>query len=110
MRLQMQELAGRGPAEYLLDKLSVSGSGWAYKVKTSLDNRIENLFFARETSIQMLRENPDILLMDCTYRTNRYKLPLLHIVDRRNMQSFSAGFCFMRSEEENLLLGNLELL
>ena len=52
-------------------------------------------------SIETLLANPDVLLMDCTYRTNRYKLPLLHIIGCTNLQTFfSAGFCFLRNETE----------
>ena len=37
--------------------------------------------------------------MDCTYRTNKYKLPLLHILGCTNLQTFfSAGFCFLSNE------------
>jgi hypothetical protein len=45
--------------------------------------------------------NPDVLMMDCTYRTNKYKLPLLHILGCTNLQTFfSAGFCFLRNETQ----------
>jgi hypothetical protein len=48
---------------------------------------------------ELLRTNPDILLMDCTYRTNKYRMPLLHILGCTNLQTFfSAGFCFLRNE------------
>ena len=37
--------------------------------------------------------------MDCTYRTNKYRLPLKHILGCTNLQIFfSAGFCFLRNE------------
>ena len=39
--------------------------------------------------------------MDCTYRTNKYRLPLLHILGCTNLQTFfSAGFCFLRNETQ----------
>lgn len=39
--------------------------------------------------------------MDCTYRTNKYRLPLLHILGCTNLQTFfSAGFCFLSSETQ----------
>lgn len=37
--------------------------------------------------------------MDGTYRTNKYKLPLLHILSCTNLQTFfSAGFCFLSNK------------
>ena len=40
--------------------------------------------------------------MDCTYKTNKYRLPLLHIVGMTNFNSqFSAGFCFFKEEKLN---------
>ena len=39
--------------------------------------------------------------MDCTYRTNKYRLPLLHILGCTNLGTFfSAGFCFLRNETQ----------
>jgi hypothetical protein len=66
------------------------------------ENRIECLFFVHQKQIEMLHAHPDILLMDCTYCTNRYRLPLLHIVGCTSLQTFfSAGFCFLRNESES---------
>src|SRR5579871_2251040 len=65
------------------------------------DNHVHNLFFAHQKQIELLLANPDILLMDCTYRTNKYKLPLLHILGCTNLQTFfSAGFCFLHNETQ----------
>ena len=39
--------------------------------------------------------------MDCTYKTNKYRLPLLHIVGMTSLNSqFSAGFCFLKEEKQ----------
>jgi hypothetical protein len=74
---------------------------WAFAVKRDADNRVHSLFFAHQKQIELLLANPDVLLMDCTYRTNRYKLPLLHILGCTNLQTFfSAGFCFLWNETQ----------
>jgi hypothetical protein len=83
----------------LLDDLT--SPEWVFDLKRDSENRVQNLFFAHRKSIELLRANPDVLLMDCTYRTNKYGLPLLHIVGCTNMQSFfSAAFCFLRTEKD----------
>jgi len=39
--------------------------------------------------------------MGCTYKTNKYRLPLLHILDCTNLQTFfSAGYCFLHGEKQ----------
>lgn len=40
-----------------------------------------------------------VAMADCTYKTNRYKMPLLHFVGLSNVgKSFSIAFCFLKSE------------
>jgi hypothetical protein len=38
-------------------------------------------------------------MADCTYKTNRYKMPLMHFIGLSNVsKSFSVAFCFLKSE------------
>jgi hypothetical protein len=79
----------------------LSTADWVFAVKKDADNHVQNLFFAHQKQIELLLANPDILLMDCTYRTNKYRLPLLHILGCTNLQTFfSAGFCFLSNETQ----------
>jgi len=49
----------------------------------------------------MLRANPDVLLMDCTYKTNRFRLPLLNICAITGQgQIIQVGLCFLCAEKE----------
>lgn len=45
-----------------------------YKLDKNL--RIQRLFFAKTTSQKVLKLNYEVLLMDCTYITNVYMMPL----------------------------------
>jgi hypothetical protein len=93
-------LQERSPIETLLDELS-STEDWIYEVKLDTSQHVQNLFFAHKSQAEMLLTNPDVLLMDCTYRTNKFKLPLLHVLGCTNLQTyFSAAFCFLRTETE----------
>ena len=95
--IREKHLNGRSPVETLLDDLSTAD--WIFAVKKDDNNRIQNLFFTHQKQVELLLANPDVLLMDCTYRTNKYKLPLLHILGCTNLQTFfSAGFCFLSNE------------
>jgi hypothetical protein len=96
-KLRREHLNGRSPIEALLDDLSTPE--WIFDVKRDSENRVQYLFFAHQKQIELQLANPDVLMMDCTYRTNKYKMPLLHILGCTNLATFfSAGFCFLRNE------------
>src|SRR2546423_5242461 len=98
-KIKTEHLDGRTPIETLLDDLS--SPDWIFDVKRDSDNRVQCLFFAHRKQIELQCANPDVLMMDCTYRTNKYRLPLLHILGCTNLQTFfSAGFCFLRNETQ----------
>lgn len=63
---------------------------------------VKDILWAHPTSIKLLHAFPRILIMDCTYKTNRYRLPLLEIVGitSTNM-TFSVAFAYLESERED---------
>jgi hypothetical protein len=65
MSARADYLNGRPAIEALLDELATPE--WIYDVKLDADNHVQCLFFAHQKQVEMLRTNPDILLMDCTY-------------------------------------------
>jgi hypothetical protein len=51
-------------------------------------------------SIQIFQQYPDVLFLDCTYKTNQFKLPLLVIVGTTCLNTtFYVAFCFLAKEE-----------
>ncbi|XP_028072522.1 uncharacterized protein LOC114274748 [Camellia sinensis] len=54
---------------------------------------VTDLFFAHPVSLDLLRAFPRVLLMDCTYKTNRYCLPLLEIAGVTSTEKTLCGFC-----------------
>jgi hypothetical protein len=42
-------------------------------------SRLDIFFFAHLASIKLLENHLDVLLIDCTYKTNRFNMPLLNI-------------------------------
>ena len=74
----------------------LTSSTWTYSVKTTGDGRVSHFFMAHPTSIRLARWYDRILLLDCTYKTNRFRMPLLSIVGRTEMNStFSLAFAFL---------------
>jgi hypothetical protein len=53
-----------------------------------------------QRSITLLRHHYDVLLIDATYKTNRYNMPLVHTTGRTNQsKSFDIGFAFVKAEK-----------
>jgi hypothetical protein len=92
-----EKLSGRTPLQCLLDSLQQNNC--FFKSATGSENNLTHLFFAFEEQIEMFRNYSQVILADCTYKTNRYKLPLLHFIGLSAVgKSFSVGFCFLKSE------------
>ena len=66
---------GQSSIQALVDQLHEEG--FHYKVRLDSDNRLTAIFFAHPDSIAFLQCNPDVLLLDCTYKTNKHSMPLL---------------------------------
>ncbi|XP_028121044.1 uncharacterized protein LOC114318370 [Camellia sinensis] len=63
---------------------------------------VTDLFSAHPTSLNLLRAFPKVLLMDCTYKTNRYRLPLLEIVGATSTDmTFSVAFAYLQYDKED---------
>ncbi|KAG5559890.1 hypothetical protein RHGRI_003249 [Rhododendron griersonianum] len=93
-----KDRAGRSQMQYLLAKLQEYGY---IEFNRKDDNDcLKDLFWSHPTSGDMLRSFPRVLLMDCTYKTNRYKFPLLQIVGITSTErTFSAAFAFIDGEK-----------
>ena len=98
-RLQKERLNGKNPAEALLDMMEDSGY-YGYCVEKDVDsNRMTKLFFAHFKGIDLAQAFPEVLLIDCTYRTNIYNMPLLHFAGvTPTGENFSIGFALLSAE------------
>ena len=57
------------------------------------------LFFAHFKGIELAQAFPEVLLIDCTYRTNMYNMPLLHFTGvTPTGENFSIGFTLLSAE------------
>jgi hypothetical protein len=79
------------------------------------NNRLTHLFMSHPEAIELYRKNSDVVTLDCTYKTNRFRMPLLNMVGSTGMNTtFQIAVCFQRGETEKdymYSIGNLaELL
>ncbi|OGE47089.1 hypothetical protein PENARI_c066G04429 [Penicillium arizonense] len=100
-KLHIEFLAGRTPLQALLIELPRDGE-WIFKHEVDNENHVTALFCMHKSSIAMLRTNSWVISMDCTYKTNRYGLPLLDIIGFvATGSSFYVGFAFMKDEKQD---------
>ena len=98
-QVRLENLAGKTPMESLVHV--VKNSQYHYNYVTDAEGHVSHFFFAHPQSVELLNRYPDILLLDCTYKTNRFKMPLLSIVGATcTHQTYHVSFTFLKNETE----------
>ncbi|CAG8741587.1 23275_t:CDS:2, partial [Cetraspora pellucida] len=97
--IRQERLDGHTPVQALLDELQESDFEFEYQCDDQ--NHITHLFFAHRISIALTHTYPTALLIDCTYKTNRYKMPLMNVVSMSSFNmTFYSCFAFLSDETE----------
>jgi hypothetical protein len=66
------------------------------------ERRIHRLFFAYNESVSLLRRFHRILLFDCTYKTNKYRKPILNICGvTGSNRTIQVAVCLLPGETES---------
>ena len=113
MDIRRVELGPRTATQALMEEL---GKGEDFYLDFQKDNefKLTRLFYSYKKSQQMLKENPDILVIDATYKTNQYGLPCVDIIGQTMIgTSFFVGFFFIDKEDNggyDWLMGRLRAL
>ncbi|OAV93744.1 hypothetical protein PTTG_09043 [Puccinia triticina 1-1 BBBD Race 1] len=98
-RIRRDDLDGRTPVKALLCILKETN--WVCNVKVNDQGSILNLFFAHLGSIHLAQINHHVALIDATYKTIQYQIPLLHIISQSaTNRLFSIGFCYMVNKDD----------
>jgi hypothetical protein len=53
-----------------------------FKINITVENRTRYLFITYPDLIQLAQTNQDIILVDNTYKTNKFDMPLLYIISK----------------------------
>lgn len=84
-KYRLTKLAERTPIQALLEDLISSNAFYQHKID---ENGHETyLFIAHLMSISFLCQYHNILLLDCIYQTNKYKMLLLNIAGTMGMKT-----------------------
>jgi hypothetical protein len=78
-RVDIERLNGRTPIQALISSIPHEGN-WYLRYQTRENRHVSAVFLSHQSSIENLRRNPYVLIMDCTYKTNRYNMPLCNII------------------------------
>ncbi len=98
-QLRRESLNAQTPIQALLREFAADDFVHEYQLDT--DGHVTHLFFASRRSLHLFLLYPEVLLLDCTYQTNRYGLPLLNMVGMTGVKlSFLVACAFLRSESE----------
>lgn len=58
------------------------------------------VLFTFTSCLDIWRENPEVLMIDNTYKTNRFELPLLEVTGSTGLNTtFNAAWCLMKAEK-----------
>jgi MULE transposase domain len=102
---------GQSPTKALIQHLQTSGIKHNI-LKDPSNQRLKGLFIACPESITYLQSHHDVVLIDNTYSTNRFDMPLMDIVGvDHNSNSFFIAFAFLPDQSEGSYqwaLGNLK--
>ena len=87
------------PVQALIQQLGRRDHWFMRLNKNTRAEQVEHLFFARKSWQLCLELNPEVLVMDATYKKNKYKLPLLVVTGVTALNtSFYVTFALMKAE------------
>jgi hypothetical protein len=100
-RMRTKEQGGRTEIQQLFKCLSDGNYTYGHRLLSD-GQTVSDIFFAHHESIKLFNLFLTVLLLDSTYKTNKYKLPLLEFVGTTSTeQTFSVGFALLSAEKES---------
>ena len=103
----------RGPRTEIQHLLKlIEDAGYVYwSRKRDGSDIVRDIFWAHPDSIKLLNIFPIVLVMDSTYKTNKYRQPLFEIVGMTSTElTFVVAFAYMESEQTDSFCWVLEKL
>jgi len=73
-----------------------------------VSNVVQDIFWTHPDSVKLVNLFNIVILMDNTYKMNKYRMPLLEVVGITSSGlTFSKAFCLLAAEKENNFCGPL---
>ncbi len=108
--LRRNELDSLSSMQALMNQLNTND--WFFAYQKNRRDQITHLFFFFIRSSQiMFKNNFEVLVMNCTYKINKYKMSLFIVSDQIALHKiFYVAFCFMTKKKQNDYVWILEQL
>lgn len=95
-----RDLASQTPMEAVLSRLTEAGFFHEYDLHGDT-KELRYLFWAQPTMAKYYKLHPEVLILDCTYKTNSFNLPLLNIIAMSGMNTVvPVAQCWLPGEKE----------
>ena len=108
--IRTRNLNGRSPLQALFEQLA-DGENCYWDCFVNEDQKLIGLFFSPLEYQTILEQYSEVLIVDYTYRTNHFNIPLFDILGVDSLQhTFYAGFCFLSQEKEEDYIWALDCL
>ncbi|GAU48660.1 hypothetical protein TSUD_189150 [Trifolium subterraneum] len=92
----------------------LSDNKYFFKYRSHVDEEgeyLQDIFFAHPRSLSLFNYFPTVLVMDSTYKTNKYNMPLFEIVGFTSTErTYNVGFAWLTNEKEDNFIWALQQL
>ena len=96
--IRRKGLGGKTLIQALANELRAT-KNWFSQFRLGPTNKVTGLFFSHHHSQVLLKKYSEVLIIDSTYKTNRFNLLLFDIVGINCKQrTFFVAFCFLEGE------------
>jgi hypothetical protein len=93
-----EELRGRRPIKALVELISCSDY---FSEMRLVEGVVDYVFFMHQSLVNMCQTFGMVFLLDCTYKTNKFGMPLLNVVSiTSTYATFNIGFAFLHAKNE----------
>ncbi|KAL3526335.1 hypothetical protein ACH5RR_010991 [Cinchona calisaya] len=107
VKVRRESLMRRIVIQALFDEFGESG--FIFDIVRDKEGHLTHLFFVHPYSIKLTKSYSTVFVIDCTYKTNKYNMPLLEIVSVKSFNtSFYSFFWRWKKKEENDYIWALE--
>ncbi|XP_026416626.1 protein FAR1-RELATED SEQUENCE 5-like [Papaver somniferum] len=105
--LRRKDLQGRLVMQQLL--WLAQNKNYACQKKLDEFGHVTHLFIAHPECVKLAFCFSQVLILDCTYKTNKYEMPLMNVVGHTSTKSpFTFAFCFLHDELKESYVWALE--
>ncbi|KAK9715575.1 hypothetical protein RND81_06G174200 [Saponaria officinalis] len=97
-KVRSEERGNRNPAQQMLRLASKNGYVHFWEAKDD-STELTHIFMAHPGALMLLRAYPYVIIIDSTYKTNLYKMPMVEVVGLTPVgKTFMIGYGFVTKE------------